>query len=162
MVILLLGQAANLATGASAPLLVMGGGQRPWFFVTAIAFVLGFGLNLCLTPLYGMAGAATATTAAMGLMFISILLLVRSKFGFWPYDARYFKGLWAALSAGAVVWLVGLAPLSGDVILLVQFVIAFAVFGGGLLILGLDEEDRVFLNVLRKKIVSLWGLANGR
>lgn len=162
LLILLLGQAVNLATGASAPLLVMGGGQRSWFTVTALVFFLGVGLNLWLVPLYGVTGAAIAATVALCVMFISILLIVRSMFGFWPYDPRYLKGLWAALFAGVAVWLVGLTSLSDVPILIVQAAAAILVFGGTLILLGLDDEDRVFLSVIQKKIISMTASIYGR
>jgi O-antigen/teichoic acid export membrane protein len=154
MLILLLGQAINLAAGASAPLLVMAGGQNIWFVLTMIAFVFDAALGYWLTPMLGINGAALATSSSVGFLFISVLVMVRWKFHFWPYDRRVLKGLWAAGFALIVSWFVGWIALPDWGVLLIQLGVSVLTFGLVLFALRPDAEDSVLVDLIRRRLAA--------
>ncbi|HEX2698124.1 MAG TPA: oligosaccharide flippase family protein [Anaerolineales bacterium] len=161
MVILLLGQTVNLATGASASLLIMSGQQGPWLKITAATLALDIALNIWLTPIFGIIGTAAATAISTAILYSSVLSTVRLKFGLWPYDFRYSKGILAACSAAGAVWLVGLMRFPDPLLLIIQSAVSVLTFGGILFLLGLDDEDKVFLDVLRRRLARFSALKNG-
>ena len=157
MLILLFGQVINLAAGASAPLMVMAGGQNTWFILTIIAFGLDLLLNYLLTPMLGIIGAALATSSSVSFLFISVLFAARWKFHIWPYDKRYIKGLIAIVAAWIVSWLAGKLLLPELSILVIQVIASIFTFGLVLMILKLDSEDLVFISLVRSYLIKIIG-----
>ncbi len=88
LMILVVGQAVNSATGSSGTILAMTGNPK-WRLANAtIAAGLNVVLNLLLVPRWGIAGAATATAASISLISLLQLLEVRWLVGLWAYDRR--------------------------------------------------------------------------
>lgn len=156
LVILVLAQTVNIATGPVGSLLVMTGYQRHWSIISGVAFLLNICLSAVLTSLAGMTGAAIALAVAYGGMFLVGVGEIRRLVGVWPYDRRHLKvGVAALLTAGALLVLrevtrhnLGLAPL---VTLASGGVLAVGVFGGFLLWQGFDQEDQEFLQLIRDR-----------
>jgi O-antigen/teichoic acid export membrane protein len=155
LIILLIGQTINLATGASAPLMVMAGAQKIWFYLTFAGFLLDIFLILILAPTYGIAGIAAATSISVALLSMSTLAAVRWKMSLWPYDRRYLKGVLGTCVAIVVVWLIGLVNFSDVINLGLQLLGAIFAFGSALLLLGLDPEDLAFIQLLRARLNRL-------
>jgi O-antigen/teichoic acid export membrane protein len=157
MVILLIGQLINLATGASAPLLLMVGGHKIWFILTIIAFSLDLLLIYWLTPIFGINGAAIATSISVSFLFAFVLLAVRWKFQLWPYDRRYSKGFVAILVVLVFSWIVGKFDLPDISIIAIQAIGAVTIFVFILIILKLDSEDLIFISLLRDRFIRVLG-----
>jgi hypothetical protein len=88
-------------------------------------------------------------------------LLVKRLLGIWPYDRRYFKGLLAiGVTAGVLVGLRWTVPLSPLFLLLSAGVLSVLVFGGVLLALKLDPEDREFIQMVQAWTARLMSKAN--
>jgi O-antigen/teichoic acid export membrane protein len=77
--ILLGGLLARASIGPVERLLAMVGQQRICALVYALAFAANIGLNLFLVPRLGLAGAATATTAAMVLETVLLYLVTKRR-----------------------------------------------------------------------------------
>ena len=84
LVILALGQFANVVTGSVGGfLLMMCGQERVLRNNILFMTVLNVVLNILLVPPFGIIGAALATASSMALMNVISLALVRYKLGFW-------------------------------------------------------------------------------
>ena len=155
MVILSAGQMVNAGTGAVGPLLIMTGHARRWMFFTSTMLGVAVVSNLMLIPRWGMLGAAAATAGSVALMFVGGVIQVRWIHGFWPYDRRYWKGVVAAAVAVLALYLLDrFAPLAG-LPALVRLTVATAVTGvtflSVLLGVGLDDEDRELVRLVRNR-----------
>lgn len=77
--------------------------SKYFLHATLAGSVLALVLNALLVPSYGMWAAAAATSAAYGLMSLTLLLLVRDKYSV-PY--QWARTGWAVLTAGAfyITW----------------------------------------------------------
>jgi O-antigen/teichoic acid export membrane protein len=153
LVILALGQLVNVGTGSIGDLLVMTGHQKNWFKISGTMLVVNIALNCLFVPRWGLAGAAFGTACALGGMFFLGLLRVRHLLRIWPYDRRYFKGFLAILTAAAAMMLWRLLQVTSPALnLFVSLAIAIGVFGGTLLLLGLDKEDKEFIQLMRARL----------
>jgi O-antigen/teichoic acid export membrane protein len=153
LVILAIAQLVNVGTGSVGYLLVMTGRQNIWLVITGSMLVASLILNVALVPRLGLNGAALSSAIAISSIFLLGLLTVRQKLGLWPYDQRYHKGLLAAaLTIGALVVLHGLPIESAFIQLLTTVLVSTGVFVSALVLLGLDQEDREFVRLLRRRL----------
>lgn len=74
--ILAVGQFVNVATGSVGYLLIMSGNERAYRNNVSIAAALSVLLNLVLTPMYGLKGAAIATSLSIAFQNITASYLV--------------------------------------------------------------------------------------
>jgi O-antigen/teichoic acid export membrane protein len=81
LMILLIGQFVNSATGAVWFLLNMTGHERETARGLAVSAVLNLMLNLLLTPPFGIIGAAVATTTALITWNVLLWWAVRKRLG---------------------------------------------------------------------------------
>jgi O-antigen/teichoic acid export membrane protein len=87
LVVLVVGHTINAAWGALwGTLLTMTGFQKEASALVVVVAALNMALTLVLTPRYGIVGAASATTIAVAVRGVLILLLVRRRLGFWPWS----------------------------------------------------------------------------
>jgi hypothetical protein len=69
-----------------------------------------------------------------------------------PYDRRYLKGAAATAVAGTLMFFFRHTGTSSALLrLILNSSIAFGAFGGMLLLMGLDNEDRQFIRLVRAK-----------
>ena len=80
--ILALGQFANAATGSVGTLLMMTGHEKDFRNIALIAGPLAVVLAFVLTPLFGVVGAATATSIGLVAQIILAEYMVRKRLGF--------------------------------------------------------------------------------
>ena len=155
LVILAIGQLINVGTGAVGMLLIMTGRQNRWLALSAAALLTSIALHLLLIPRLGLSGAALSTSIAVSGLYLGGLFDVRRSLKLWPYDRRGLKLLLAAAPAVAVLLLLRwLEPGSPFLLLLLMGLASFGLFGGTLLLLGLDDEDREFMDLVRKRITK--------
>ena len=153
LVLLAIAQLVNVGTGSVGYLLVMTGRQRIWLVITGSMLAVSLLLNVALVPQFGLNGAALSSAIAVSSIFLFGLLAVRRKLGLWPYDRRYRKGLLAAaLTIGALVVLQQLLIDSAFLQLLATGLVSVGVFGSTLILLGLDQEDKEFVRLLRRRL----------
>jgi O-antigen/teichoic acid export membrane protein len=150
LVILVVGQLVTAATGAVGYVLMMGGKERPWLWLSLAALAADVVLNVLLIPPFGLAGAAAATTISVAALFGAGLYLVRRDLGLWPYDRR-FVGVLAtaamAFAAGAGLRTLDLAPLA---LVATAAILASGVTLAGWRALCFDAADRMLFDRLRR------------
>ncbi len=152
LVILILAQSINTGTGAVGFLLVMNGYQNHWLFLSGISFIIGLILNIWLIPQMGIIGAALANACGVGIMYLAALFQVRSLLGMWPYDKRYWKGLFSAVvSAGVILLVSKIFPIEPFQQIVIALGGAMTVFLLSLSLLRLDQEDWQALSLLVNK-----------
>jgi len=153
LVVLAAGQLVNIGTGSVGLVLMMGGQQNRWMITTMIMFAVNIVGNFLLIPIWGLWGAAIATSGSVATMFIIGALMARKHVGVWPYDRRYFKGLLAALIACTVPLGLKLVPITNPVAeLLISAPLIVLVFGIAVTMQGLDEDDRWILTRVRRRL----------
>jgi O-antigen/teichoic acid export membrane protein len=153
-VILSIGALVDAATGTARSMLLLTGHQKALMLISAGVLVLQIGLDVCLIPRYGIAGAAVAEVVAAVALNSSMLIAIKSTLGLSPYDRRYLKGSLAAVITAAGLFFIRPRGVSVLVIrLMLRAVIATAIFAAVLLVVGLDSEDRqVVSSVLEKRL----------
>jgi len=150
-----LGQLVNCGVGSVGYLLLMSGNERRLVRVqTAMAAVM---VVLCaaLVPANGIVGAAVAAAITNAGINLWNLLEVRKALGLSPYNRGYFRLLPATVATLAVTlalqrysavfrhdWLaVGIA-----------LGLAYGVFAGMILVVGLDADDRLIATAISSRI----------
>lgn len=152
--ILGMGQLLNSGTGPVGGLLIMTGHQNALSILSAAAFLINIVCAVLLVPLMGMIGAAIGTALTVGLLCAVSLFMASRYLKLQPYDLRYMKGLLATAAAAAVLLPLRLLPISSPAFYLVVAVFASAsVFGGTLIALGLDTEDKEFLHLILGRVL---------
>jgi O-antigen/teichoic acid export membrane protein len=158
LVIGTLGELVNCGVGSSGTLLFMTGHQNTLVKIHAAAAVLMVALNLALTPRWGMTGAAISLAVTVGVTNIWYVIEVRRRLGLLPYNRSYFRllvpvagsllGLWlcrARFGAMHPQWLViGSAAL-----------LAYVLFVGLALAVGLDADDRMIARAVWSRVRSI-------
>jgi O-antigen/teichoic acid export membrane protein len=81
LTIILVGQTINSATGTVAPLLNMGDKEKSTVLAVAISTVVNIGLNMLLSPKYGINGAAIATSISLIVLNVLLWWMVKKSFG---------------------------------------------------------------------------------
>lgn len=161
--VLLIGQLINLVTGAVGPLLLVGGYHRIVLLLSSAMLIVNSFLCVILIPSLGIIGAALSNTISVTLMYTIALILVRIKMKLWPYDFRYLKGFvsigFAAFCALLIRFSVADPPL---VKLALQFFIVVFSFMFSLYVLGLSQEDQVFIAMILKRLGIKKEFVSGR
>ena len=153
LIVISTGQLIKVGSGAVGFILIMTGHQRRLMIISAIALIGNISLNLYLIPRLGLMGSATATAASSAVIFVAGLISVRNLEQLWPYDKRFIKGLIATTVAVAILGISSLLPeYSSLVTLIVTSILALTAFGGTLLILGLDREDKAFFSMAKERL----------
>ncbi|MFZ5920184.1 MAG: flippase [Chloroflexota bacterium] len=160
LVILMIAALVNVSTGSVGRILVMSGYQNDWLWLTAGAFVVDIILCIIFIPMMGIAGAALGPSVAVIALMLGGLWRVRQAVGIWPYDRRYWKGAIATLVTLAVLLVLRLFVLQTPwLFFTLAIILAFGVFAGTLFLIGLDKEDKTFLQTILKRLRKYSGNA---
>ena len=128
------------------PILAIGQGKgelRALIYATGGAVVLNLTLNLLLIPLYGMSGAAVATSVGYGSMFVFHVWCAR-RIGFEPLtDFRAGRILAAAIITAAVIYPIDGFIGSNLVSLVVVPPVGLAVYLLSALTIGAIDHDDI-------------------
>lgn len=153
LVILTLGQLANIGTGPIDYVLIMTGHQNDWVVTTGIMFLFNTVLNLMLIPTYGIIGASLSVAITTVITYFSGLIRTRWVLKFWPYDRRYIKGGIASIAVILFLVMVNTFKTSSLILNLVFVSLSsVGIFGIVLVVLGVDIEDRELFLILRNRI----------
>ncbi len=153
MQVLSMGQIVNLATGAVGVMLIMSGRSNIAFINSIVMLTVALVLDFWLVPAYGLMGAAVAgalVIASINLVRLGeVWFLMRMQ----PFSRASFKPLAAALPAFAVglLWRQWL-PLNSLVYLVLACLTVGGVYLLALLMMGLDQGDRVMIGAFRARI----------
>ena len=106
LLIVLIGQFVNMATGSVGFVLIMVGRTGWDLIVYAASLALNLSLAFWLCPEYGMVGAAIANAVTFALSKWARLYLVKKFVGIQPYDRDYLRLILPSIAGAAVMWLV--------------------------------------------------------
>lgn len=155
--ILTIAQLINVATGAINLILIMGGYQIFWMLISASMLLMNVVVGIVLVPRLGIEGAAWGTVVAMLGLGLGGLFYTKRKLNMWPYDRRYLKGITAILFALIGGLLINNWQLPSLVLELgVTSIVICALFFIGLLLLGIDDEDWIFIDVVKSRVFKLF------
>ncbi len=149
LVVLVVGQLANVSTGAVGYLLMMGGRQNLWLGLSLAALAADVVLNVLLIPRFGLVGAAVATAISVAALYASGLVAVRRTMRLWPWDRRF----WRVAATAATVFGAGFAwrgVFSLEPVATVAVVLAGAALLtlAGWRLLCFEEADRILVGKL--------------
>jgi O-antigen/teichoic acid export membrane protein len=150
--LLAIGQIVNAAVGPAGFMLSMTGRQKLNMVNSIGMAALNIVLNIILIPRYGIAGAALATTTALGLLNVARVIEVKVLYGFTPFRRDIYKPLLAGTIALVLFYLLktqlGWEDVARTLVLCAAFLIAYVVL---LFLFGLREEKEVLLEILRRR-----------
>ena len=158
LVILALAQLVNAGTGPVGMLLQMVGKQDIDFINGIVLALLNIGLDVWLIPIYGMVGAAIATSLALILIHIARLTEVAVIFKMIPYDARYIKPIIAAITSAlvAITMKTNFTDWPSWLVIFTTFFTLSTIYTAVLHWMGLDQEDKIVLKAIKMKILQLF------
>ena len=113
LVVLVVGQVVNAATGSVGVILGMTGHAGRLTLNAGLTAVLVIVLNLLLIPLFGIVGSALATSVALVAVNVLRTIQVRRVLGFWAYDPRELAFWLNAARAQSRRWMLR-PPLGQD------------------------------------------------
>lgn len=149
--ILAVGNFFYTGTGPTGYVISMTG--RPGInFANSIAAVAAYvGLGAWVVPRHGAVGMAAidATVTAV----VNIVRVVEAKLlvGVQPFGRTFLKPVVASLVGGVALWGWRLVPGEGTAIEIAGIVVAAAVYVGVLRAMGVDPEERVVLDRIRRR-----------
>jgi len=167
-----LGSMINVGTGSVGYVLLMTGHTKTSFLNSLTAVIVNIAVGMILAPRYGAMGVAVATGLAVSVVNLMRLLQVRVLVKMQPYRWDVLKPLVAsfisALFTGALLYLLGQAHLylqisrfhvSFELLLIPVFIVSYV---GLLVLFQTSPEDKIVLNMLRKKFRRGKGKKNKR
>lgn len=156
LIFLALSQLINIGTGPMDILLIMTNRQKTWLVISGIMLVANIFINSILIPSFGLIGAAIGTASTVIGICIIGLVIIKRDLNVWPYDHRFLKILISAVVTAGVLFGINSLYITPSIVrLIIVGITAFSVFGAGLLILGLDSEDKELIILVKKKLITL-------
>lgn len=147
----------NCGTGSVGYLLLMSGNEKRLIRVQLAVAILVLGLNLALIPLWGILGAAVVSAASTVMINTACLTVVRRRLNLYPYNRSYLK-----LACPGIVCVAALLLLRhnasywrSEAILPLAFVLAYGLFLVSFLMFGLDDDDRLIVQLARERFAGL-------
>ena len=134
-------------------MLIMSGRSNIVFINSVVLLIVALALDFWLVPVYGLMGAAVAGAFVIASVNIVRLGEVWFLMRMHPFSRAYFKPLVAALPAFVVglMWRQWL-PLYSFVYLALACLTVGGFYLVSLLMLGLDQGDRVMIEALRARV----------
>ena len=152
LLVLTFSQILFLSVGPEGEVLQMSGKQDLVLINTLVMVFVNIGLNIWLIPIWGKLGAAIATALSLsGIAIVQLIQVVRIL-NIHPLSIHYIKPLSSAVAAA--VFGLGIRSFVGvSAISLIMATIAiFVVYALGVLILGLNRDDKLILRAVMKKL----------
>ena len=150
LVLLTIATFAQAILGAAGPTLSMSGHTKLVLFNSIGTFILNFGLNIWLIPIYGILGAAIATLTSLtiiGLIRVTqVYFILKINF----LNLKLIKPILSGLVCYSV--LIAIKPLiieySTFITLFIAIITSIFVFGLILFLLKIEDEDKDILKSL--------------
>jgi O-antigen/teichoic acid export membrane protein len=148
--VLAVGQLVNAATGPCGTLLNMSGRVAVNMVDTVCVLAFNVVLNIVLIPRLGVLGAAVAWSVSLALVNLIRLLQVRSLMGVTPFGPGLFRGLAAGVPAFLAAALVRAVVGGWQATTVIGITVVAGVYVGSVFLLGLTDDDRLVLGLLRR------------
>lgn len=153
LVILSFAQLVNAAAGSVGVMLSMSGYQKLMLYNSIVMCLLNIVLNCFLIPAYGMTGASIASGISISIFNIVMLLEVKVLLKIHPYNFKYLKPTVSGIVTFGILFflkykLFDLHGIYGIIIITVLFLL---IYSGFIVAYDIDEEDKLILNLFKKK-----------
>lgn len=153
LIILAAGYMAHVGVGSTGYLLMMTGHQKLMVINSVVIILTATALTVGLVGLYGPAGAAAANAGILALANLVALVQIFVLLRLTPWSRAYAGVLAAGAGMAAALWLSGhYLPAGGVAVTALRAAIGCAVFGGLVLVIGLDGNERRIIGELRRKL----------
>ena len=157
MVVLLIGQVVNTATGASGIMLSMTGRSLYVLFNTGGVFLFNIALTLILVNRFGVIGAAYAYSASIITIQLLQLVQVWYLYGIHPYSMNHIKPVFSCLlSVSVIYFLKDIFYSQNQIVSILILAGTFMLCYIALLILtGLANEDKIVFDQMRTRFLEM-------
>ncbi|HHT9138483.1 MAG TPA: flippase [Candidatus Wunengus sp. YC60] len=166
IIVLVIAQFINCATGGVGYTLVMTGKQHVEMLNTLATVIINIALNYFLIPTYGSLGSAVATGISVGGVNLVRLLEVYFLCKIQPYNMGYIQGVVCGAIAGIALYLLDNHVLIDDYLLINNYFlnhpifvrlvsnsfVVSGIFVVGFIIKGITDEDRFILSAIKGKL----------
>ncbi len=142
LLIILVGQFVNMATGSVGFVLIMVGRTGWDLVVYGASLALNLALAFLLCPEFGLVGAAIANSVTFALSKWARLVLVRRFVGIQPYNRDYGRLLAPSAAGAAVMWLVHVLMPGVLWDLAITALAGSVAYAGVYLLVGLTDAER--------------------
>ena len=162
LILVACGHLAGVIVGHTGSVISMTGHPRFNLATTVTIFTINIILNIIMIPKYGIIGAAVATFVArtLGSLMELAYLYITQKIH--PYDIRYLKTIAAgALSFITIYILNGIIMWDGVTDILIKGLIFVIIYVGTIIILKIDEDDKIILNSMFSAVKNLFTKKKG-
>ena len=88
---LIIGRLVNVFSGSVGNLMQMSGQQKSYMVILIIGSLINVGLNYMLIPVYGIKGAAFASVCSLSFWNLTMVYVVKKKFGFSTFYIPFLK-----------------------------------------------------------------------
>jgi O-antigen/teichoic acid export membrane protein len=148
LTILAWGNLVDAGTGICGVVIDMTGKTKLKVVNATVTVGLLIGLNLLLIPVWGLVGAAVASSVARAAVNLLRLGQVYAIHRLLPYNVSFLKPVVAGLAALAAGWIMRRWILTEETLFFaaINVVVLVAVYAAAIVLLGLDEEDRAVLS----------------
>ena len=158
LVIICCAQMVNCGVGSVGFVIMMTGRTVINLINNVLVFLMILVLNYLLIPRYGLLGAAASLAIALSLINLVRLVEVYLILRIHPYRAAYFKPILAGGLSLAASWAMGCLMKSASGSPLLRLVVQSSVIGLvyviALLVLGINEEDKIVWRRVKEKILN--------
>jgi O-antigen/teichoic acid export membrane protein len=163
LLLLAWGNLVDATTGICGVVLDMTGKTGLKLVNTIVASGLLLGLNLLLTPRYGLVGAALASATANAGVNLLRVAEVYVLYRLLPYNASFLKPVAAGIVALGAGWVTSQSFLTEETLVftLIHTVVLVGVYAAAILLLGLDREDRTVLRHISGSLQARFRRASG-
>jgi O-antigen/teichoic acid export membrane protein len=156
-----LGQLINAGVGSVGYLLLMSGNQRRLIRVQGIMAIFLIVATLGLVRPFGIVGVAVAAALTNAITNYLNLREVREALQLSPYNRTYLRLLLPG--AATIVAAVGVRMLAAGIhpewmAIAAAMIAAYAAFCGLSLLVGLDDDDRMIVAAIRRRLFSAVGM----
>jgi O-antigen/teichoic acid export membrane protein len=155
-----IGQLVNVGVGSVGYLLLMSGNQNRLIRVQAIMAVFMVAVTMGMVKPFGMIGVALAGSVTNVVTNYLCLREVRIALRLSPYNRSYVRLLVPCVVSISVIvglrrFLVAVHPEWLPVV--IALVLSYATFSGLVLLLGLDEDDRMIVGAIQQRLLGAAG-----
>jgi O-antigen/teichoic acid export membrane protein len=155
-----LGQLINAGVGSVGYLLLMSGNQRRLIRVQAIMAVFVIVATAGLVRPFGIVGVAMAAALTNAITNYLNLREVRAALGISPYNRTYLRLLLPGAASVAAV--LGVRLLTAGfhpewMAIAAAMMVAYATFCGLALLVGLDDDDRMIVTAIQRRLLGAVG-----
>lgn len=155
-----LGQLVNVGVGSVGYLLLMSGNQNRLIRVQGMMAVFMVAVTMGMVKPFGMIGVALAGSLTNVVTNYLYLRGVRKTLGLSPYNRSYLRLLVPCVVSISVI--VGLRRLLAAMHpewlpIVIALMLSYAIFSGLVLLFGLDEDDRMIVGAIQRRLLGAAG-----